>query len=140
MAYISRITLPDGQTYNLRGDGTSVICDTSANWATKTTLKSQLGYIYVWTDYQTSDNTDIPGIKIGDGQAYVLDLPFVDTIYAQHIADTIAHVTQTDRNNWDSKVTCYIDPNLSTRLCFSTENMLFTNVNNSLDSINGEVI
>ena len=56
--------------------------NTSANWASQTTLVSKLNNYYVYTDYKTkivNGNTiNIPGIKIGDGTSYVVDLPFAN--------------------------------------------------------------
>lgn len=41
----------------------------------------------------------VPGIKIGDGSAYVVDLPFVN-------------VTSEQINFWNNKVNCYLEPEL----------------------------
>lgn len=110
----------NGTTYATSGGGESYIySDTTAGWASQATLVAQANNIYVYTDYQSASGQNIPGIKIGDGNAYLIDLPFIDTIYAQHIADSEIHVSSTDRTNWDNKVTCYIDPNDNTKLIFS---------------------
>ena len=61
--------------------------------------------IYVYTDHQTDDGKNIPGIKIGDGLAYVVDLPFVDTIYMKHITDTDIHITAEERTKWNKAIT-----------------------------------
>lgn len=98
-----------------------ILSDTVAGWAAKSSLQSQEGYLYVYTDHQTISGVNVPGLKIGDGSAYLIDLPFIDAVYADHIANTIIHVTQADRARWDSKVTCFIDPNKSDKLVFSTE-------------------
>lgn len=119
MADLRTITLPNGQTYSLRDDG--ILFNTTAYWNSQTTLVSQEGYIYIYTDHQTKDGDDIPGIKVGDGNAYVVDLPFMDDVYAAHIADSVIHVTQADKTSWNNKVTCYIDPNKADKLVFSKE-------------------
>lgn len=41
----------------------------------------------------------VPGIKIGDGSAYVVDLPFVN-------------VTSEQINFWNNKVNCYLEPEI----------------------------
>ncbi len=41
----------------------------------------------------------VPGVKIGDGSAYVVDLPFVN-------------VTSEQINFWNNKVNCYLEPEL----------------------------
>ena len=82
-------------------------------------IQTEQGYIYIYSDYKQLDNEDIPGIKIGDGNAYLADLPFIDSIYAQHIVNTVIHISQSDRDFWDDKVTCFIDPNNNNKLIFT---------------------
>ena len=74
---------------------------TVAEWAQQTSLISEKDVIYVYTDHQTDDGKNIPGIKIGDGLTYVVDLPFVDTIYMKHITDTDIHITAEERAKWN---------------------------------------
>ena len=78
---------------------------TTAEWVQQTSLTSEKDVIYVYTDYQTDNGKNIPGIKIGDGLAYVVDLPFVDTIYMKHIADTDIHITAEERVKWNKAIT-----------------------------------
>lgn len=59
----------------------------------------------------------IPGIKIGDGNAYAIDLPFVTDGVEQkldaHIADRNAHISASDRMFWNRKLNFTInDDNL----------------------------
>lgn len=81
---------------------------TTAEWAQQTSLTSEKDVIYVYTDHQTDNGKNIPGIKIGDGLAYVVDLPFVDTIYMKHIADTDIHITAEERVKWNKAITADI--------------------------------
>lgn len=83
--------------------------DTTAAWTlvggSFTPLK---GEIIVYSDYQTVDGTVIPGIKIGTGNAYVGDLPFVDedtraTLLA-HIGNADIHVTAAQKTFWAGKI------------------------------------
>ena len=50
----------------------------------------------------------IPGIKVGDGKAYVQDLPFIDqdlrALVGDHIANELIHVSLSDRQKWDNKI------------------------------------
>lgn len=96
-----------------------VVSHTTAEWNQLTSLQSRKDCLYIYTDHQVKDGDNIPGLKIGDGNAFVVDLPFLDDIYSSHIADQIAHVTSADRTFWDNKVTCYIDPNQNDKLIFS---------------------
>ena len=75
---------------------------TTSYWNSTPSRVSVSGAIYVYTDYATEDQKNIPGIKIGDGNAYVVDLPFVMTGVA---------ITQADIDSWNNKVGARIDPN-----------------------------
>lgn len=82
-------------------------------WDAMPDLISEQGTIYVYTDHIVQDNgdgttTDIPGIKIGDGLAYLIDLPFLDDFMLQHIEDTTRHVTQAERDFWNNKNRAYM--------------------------------
>jgi len=50
----------------------------------------------------------IPGLKVGDGKAYVQDLPFVDeelrARLIEHIEDHEVHLLTGEREFWNSKV------------------------------------
>lgn len=94
--------------------------DTTADWAAQTSLVSEENAIYVYTDYKSVDGYNIAGFKIGDGLAYVVDLPFTDTLYARHIEDTTIHITQTEREFWNNKNRAYVNLN-------NPENLILTN-------------
>ena len=87
------ITWADGR-YALKNQ--TVIVHTTEEWAELTSLIPAKGTICVWSDhdsYTDAEETEItvPGIKIADGLAYIIDQPFTDaaliddieTIYAQ---------------------------------------------------------
>ena len=95
--------------------------DTTANWATKTTLVSEEGTIYVYSDHDTVDGHYVPGIKIGDGLAFVVDLPFLDEPLYEHINDISCHVSSADRDFWNDKNRVYTDVNVPETLIFTTE-------------------
>ena len=95
--------------------------DTTANWAARTDYVPKSGEIIVYTDYFDGS----PGIKIGDGNAYVVDLPFLDEdirdSMEDHINNTIVHITQEERDRWNDKVSCTLEalPNGENNLIFS---------------------
>lgn len=101
---------------------TKVLYADTATWNSQAQLVSQQGYIYIYSDYkQDSSGNNIPGIKVGDGNAYLIDLPFSTKLIDEHIADAVIHITQAERDFWNNKVTCYIDENNITRLVFSKD-------------------
>lgn len=97
-----------------------VFYDTTANWAKQTSLVSKRGAIYIYSDYQDDDGTDVPGLKVGDGLAFVVDLPFVGKLYDDHLADTVSHITSAERSAWNNKVRCYLDGTDTEKLIFTT--------------------
>ena len=99
----------------LQGDKTSsqlyiVKSGSTAYWAQQITYIPKAGEVIVYTDYTSADGTAAPGIKIGDGLAFVVDLPFVagrgyEDIMA-HMNDHTVHITNAERLNWNGKVSC----------------------------------
>lgn len=51
--------------------------DTTANWNAAQGFIPLAGEIIIYDDYEQVDGQNIPGIKIGTGNAYVQDLPFI---------------------------------------------------------------
>ena len=101
---------------------TKVLYADTATWNSQAQLVSQIGYIYIYSDYkQDGEGNNIPGIKVGDGNAYLIDLPFSTKLIDEHIADAVIHITSAERDFWNNKVTCYIDDNNITRLVFSKD-------------------
>ena len=68
------------------------------------------GEIVVYTDYSVVDGKTIPGIKIGDGKTYIVDLPFlVEGSLTTHINNASIHVSEEDRNFWNNKLNYYME-------------------------------
>ena len=84
--------------------------DTTQGWLNRTSEVSILNTVYIYTDHEIIERNNkilkVPGIKIGDGLAYVVDLPFIT-------------VTQAERDFWNNKVRCYLQEG-------DTENLVFT--------------
>lgn len=90
--------------------------DTTANWDSTRGFIPFAGEIIIYTDYQTIQKevngqmkeVYVPGVKVGDGRAYVQDLPFVDeelrTYIMGHINNPNVHVSEQDRNFWNHKL------------------------------------
>lgn len=90
----------------------SVLYDTTANWNSRLSFVPDAGAIVVYSDFTTVDGNNVPNIKIGDGMAYVVDLPFVNddmrSVILSHISDTTRHITAAERDAWNNKVTCNV--------------------------------
>lgn len=90
--------------------------DTTANWNAATGFIPKAGEVIIYTDYSTYQVEEfgqtvtkyIPNIKIGDNQAYVQDLPFVDKDLRdrllEHIDDMDMHVTLGEKAFWNNKI------------------------------------
>jgi len=127
-----------GTVYTLSREGNIIVLDgggvvqsqvqlpfiykTTEEWNNTPSIISEEGALYIWADYTQDDEGNfIPGVKIGDGKAYVIDLPFIDEIYAKHITDELIHVSQKDRDKWDNKVTCFISTLDNEKLVFTKD-------------------
>ena len=90
--------------------------DTTANWNAARGLVPLAGEVIIYNDYKTIQktidgelrNVNVPGIKVGDGQTYVQDLPFVDeelrdTIMG-HINNENIHVSLQEKLFWNNKL------------------------------------
>ena len=104
-------------------------------------LQSLQGAFYIYTDYKTVEiegqTKVIPGVKIGDGDAYVIDLPFITDTESQqietitetlaslsttvdaHIGAVDAHTSSQEKEFWNNKVTASLNPNDPTNLILS---------------------
>lgn len=103
------------------GGEQEIFYGTTAYWNNQPQLISSKGCVYVYSDH-TFDNLGklIPGIKIGDGTSYLIDMPFTDEKYTQHILNLDIHITPEEREAWNNKVRCYIDEILD------PQNIIFT--------------
>ena len=99
------------------GGDAKVYYGTTAYWNAQPTLVGEEAAIYIYSDYKKDpDNKDIPGVKVGTGNAYLIDSPFIDDIYARHVVDMTMHVTAEERTFWNNKVRAYVDSNDPTNL------------------------
>ena len=90
--------------------------DTTANWNAARGFVPMAGEVIIYTDYDSYQKEIngriktilIPGIKIGDGGAYVQDLPFVDEdlryMLMDHINNMDLHVTLGEKTFWNNKI------------------------------------
>ena len=94
--------------------------NTTAGWASHNSEVPAAGEIIIYTDkYTITDEFDneipIPGIKVGNGNAYLGDLTFVgdDVLYAintrlsAHENNTDIHTTSAEKTFWNNKLNCH---------------------------------
>lgn len=101
--------------YFLNGGGGDALVktDTVEGWNSRPTYIPEKGEINVYTDFEVTTDISgqevfIPAIKIGDGQSYGVDLPFVgDDLRLQlmlHMTNEEYHVATADRLLWNNKL------------------------------------
>ena len=84
------------------------------NWDLNPNFLSEKNVLYIYTNYAIVNNDDkeiaIPGLKIGDGKSYLIDLPFVNDssnfneILIDHINNNVIHISAADRLFWNNKL------------------------------------
>ena len=102
---------------------------TTEYWNSQSTLIGENNHIYVYTDYTTitsdGETKNVPNIKIGDGNAYLIDNPFITTsiedLLQSHIGDNIKHITDDERSLWNGKVACYLSAADNETIVFTTD-------------------
>lgn len=104
---------------------------TKEYWNTQLGLISEEGALYIYSDYQVIEDevgnvTNLAGIKIGDGNAYLVDIPFItDAISSalfKHVNDSDVHTTLVEKQFWNNKVSSYLDRS-------NLENLILSKVN-----------
>lgn len=97
-----------------------VLYDTTTNWNAQRSLQSEKGYIYIYSDAKEYEGTLLPRFKVGDGNAYLIDIPFMDQDIVDYL-ERIVTVTQEEKDKWNEKVRCYVNPNDASNLIFTTD-------------------
>lgn len=95
---------------NINPDVATIEFHTTEEWKAFNSTISTKNKFYIYTDHRENS----PGVKVGDGTAYVGDLPFIDTQLDVHMADTVSHITAEERNKWNTAITIRNDPDEET--------------------------
>ena len=87
----------------------SIQVKTTNEWKQYLDLISQSNTFYVYIDRFIKEDEEghiikYPGIKVGDGSSYLVDLPFVDDLFYDHINNMDIHVTLAEKQFWNNKV------------------------------------
>lgn len=93
--------------------GANVVCKTTAKWNETQGYVPAKGEIIVYSDYRQIEKdgqlVDVPGIKIGSGNAYVQDLAFAgdgsaEIDWEEHINNKVIHTNAEEKDFWNSKL------------------------------------
>lgn len=105
---------------------------TRAEWSEISTYVPAEGEIVIYSDWNVIDGVTYPAVKIGDGNAYVVDLPIIAggedmafiielaDMLTEHINNMAIHVSDEDRERWDNKLNYEVNESLET-LVFNRE-------------------
>ena len=87
--------------------------NTTAVWNSNADYIPKAGAIIIYSDGSVVDGVSIPKIKVGDGNAHLVDLPFSDidlkNIITQHIENDTAHITAQEREKWNNHVSVSVE-------------------------------
>lgn len=85
-----------------------VYSGTTSYWEKEGKTISRKDVVYIYTDRRIENEVPIPGIKIGDGLSYIVDLPFSES----------SNVTQEEKNYWNNKVSAKMSETIDENLIF----------------------
>lgn len=108
------------------GNMYNIYIKTTAEWNQMASFIPNRGDVCIYSDHGTitdefGNEINVPGIKIGDGSAYLIDQPFVGddvryqilTELRMHTGNTEIHVTAEEKEFWGNKLNCLVsDGNL----------------------------
>lgn len=100
---------------------------TKSDWDSDRDFMSQKNVLYIYSDYKSIERDGeqilIPGLKIGDGTTYLIDLPFVndtskgselEQLILDHINNKVIHISAEERNFWNNKLNLLLQPDTQT--------------------------
>lgn len=125
---MSKYLDPQGVSYlwskiqNISKDKLIYYSKTKEQWNINPQLLSKKDVLYIYTNYKKikkqgeQDQIIIPGLKVGDGKSYLIDLPFIndvsnsdfENILLQHINNKTIHVTQEEKIFWNNKLNLFL--------------------------------
>lgn len=105
---------------------------TTAFWNEHPTYVPQKDEFVIYTDYKVVEGVNIPALKIGDGNAYVVDLPFATAgneeeiqqlidDFNDHIQNMERHTSKEEKHTWNNKIRCVLDEENAENLIFTIE-------------------
>ncbi len=114
--YLGDVQLSNSNVYakvitinSILNEKANIYVKTTRQWNEDISLIGETNSFYIYTDrgYREDEEgniINIPGIKIGDGSSYLIDLPFIDETFYNHISTPSIHVSEQDRQFWNNKV------------------------------------
>lgn len=86
----------------------SIRINTTSAWNSDISYVPQKGQIIIYSDGSVKDGVSYPRFKVGDGNAFLIDLPFLsgelEAILNDHINNSSIHISAEERTKWNSHV------------------------------------
>lgn len=89
---------------------------TKEEWNSDITFLSEKNVLYIYSNFKVFSKNEqeeiyLPGLKIGDGKSYLIDLPFlndfdnnIEKVLLDHISNNNIHISDQQRNFWNNKL------------------------------------
>lgn len=100
----------------------AIYIGTQESFDSQVEVISEKNAVYIYTNHSTnSQGQPVPDYKIGDGKAYLIDLPFANNLFEEHINNSAIHITNAERAFWNNKVSAYYSLTDEETLVLTTE-------------------
>lgn len=89
---------------------------TKEEWNSDITFLSEKNVLYIYSNFKIfskngQEEIYLPGLKIGDGKSYLIDLPFlndfdnnIEKVLLDHISNNDIHISDQQRSFWNNKL------------------------------------
>lgn len=94
------------------GSFEGVLYGTREHWTAQVGFVPAAGTIVIYSDYAKANDKDVPNFKVGDGNAYLVDLPFsqddLRETLIQHMSNSRIHLSEEDRDKLESSISASV--------------------------------
>lgn len=101
---------------NINNNKFTYYSKTKEEWNSDITFLSEKNVLYIYSNFKIfskngQEETYLPGLKIGDGKSYLIDLPFlndfdnnIEKVLLDHISNNSIHISDQQRSFWNNKL------------------------------------
>lgn len=101
---------------NINNNKFTYYSKTKEEWNSDITFLSEKNVLYIYSNFKIfskngQEEIYLPGLKIGDGKSYLIDLPFlndfdnnIEKVLLDHISNHDIHISDSQRSFWNNKL------------------------------------
>lgn len=101
---------------NINNNKFTYYSKTKEEWNSDITFLSEKNVLYIYSNFKIfskngQEEIYLPGLKIGDGKSYLIDLPFlndfdnnIEKVLLDHISNNSIHISDQQRSFWNNKL------------------------------------